>query len=294
MSELLLRHHAPDASGLVHRVTPESAGWTHVGFELWRLRPGQRVATATGEREACLVIVAGRADIAAGGQSWAGLGERGGPFEGKSPCSIYVPWHQGFAVTAVTDLELAVCWAPGGGSYPVRLVPPERSLHLENALQWLNDPTVTRCLEFNLGISRKQEGEFFDRIESPREGEFTWAILDETERHIGFISIQSLNWRHRSCSGGLLIGEPSAWGKGYAADAVRVRTRFAFDQLGLAGVFGPQHFYCDLALQHHVYAFEDGAHAAFAQLIGDPVISDYTAYHSVTSTTRVTGTGFSG
>jgi len=120
----------------------------------------------------------------------------------------------------------------------VRLVPPDRSLHLENALQWLNDPTVTRCLEFNLGISRKQEGEFFDRIESPREGEFTWAILDEADRHIGFISIQSLNWRQRSCSGGLLIGDASAWGRGYASDAVRVRTRFAFAQLGLHRING--------------------------------------------------------
>ena len=41
MSELLLRHHAPDAGGLVHHVTPASAGWTYVGFELWRLQPGQ-------------------------------------------------------------------------------------------------------------------------------------------------------------------------------------------------------------------------------------------------------------
>ena len=125
MSELLLRHHAPDASGLVHRVTPESAGWSYVGFELWRLRPGQRIAAATGEREACLVIVGGKADITAGAQSWQGLGDRNGPFEGKSPCSIYVPWHEEFAATAVTDLELAVCWSPGGGDFPVRLIPPE-------------------------------------------------------------------------------------------------------------------------------------------------------------------------
>ena len=100
MSELLLRHHAPDAAGLVHRVTPESAGWSYVGFELWRLRPGQSLAQATGEREACLVIVGGKADIAAGGQSWSALGERSGPFEGKSPSSVYVPWHEQFRVTA--------------------------------------------------------------------------------------------------------------------------------------------------------------------------------------------------
>jgi 5-deoxy-glucuronate isomerase len=125
MTGLLLRHHAPDASGLVHRVTPESAGWTYVGFELWRLRPGQAMAAATGERECCLVIVGGKADIAAGDRSWTGLGERGGPFEGKSPTSVYVPWHDRFEVTARTDLELAVCRAPGGDGYPVRLIPPE-------------------------------------------------------------------------------------------------------------------------------------------------------------------------
>ena len=85
MSELLLRNHAPDAAGLVHRVTPESAGWTYVGFELWRLRPGQSVAQATGEREACLVIVGGNADIAAGGQSWSGPRRPARPVRRQEP-----------------------------------------------------------------------------------------------------------------------------------------------------------------------------------------------------------------
>ena len=125
MSGLLLRHHAPDIGGLVHHVTPESAGWTYVGFDLWRLQPGQTVAQATGEREACLVIVGGTADVAAGGQAWQGLGGREGPFAGLSPCSVYVPWRQSFQVTATSELELAVCWAPGGGSHAVRLIAPE-------------------------------------------------------------------------------------------------------------------------------------------------------------------------
>ena len=32
MSDLLLTNHDPDPSGLIHRVTPESASWKHVGF----------------------------------------------------------------------------------------------------------------------------------------------------------------------------------------------------------------------------------------------------------------------
>jgi 5-deoxy-glucuronate isomerase len=35
--------------GCVTRVTPQSAGWTHVGFELHRLRPGESVSAETGE-----------------------------------------------------------------------------------------------------------------------------------------------------------------------------------------------------------------------------------------------------
>jgi 5-deoxy-glucuronate isomerase len=124
LTDLLLKSHAPDASGLVHRVTPESAGWTHVGFELWRLQPGQRLERPAGERETCLVLLGGRAEIAAGRQVWEDVGSRAGPFDGK-PASVYLPWHLPWAVTARGEVELAVCTAPGGGDYQARLIPPE-------------------------------------------------------------------------------------------------------------------------------------------------------------------------
>jgi len=125
MADLLLRNHAPDARGLVHRVTPESAGWGHVGFALYRLRPGQSIAAQTGDREACLVLIGGKAKLEAGGQDFGEIGDRMGPFEGKKPVSLYVPWHSHYRVAATTDLELGICSAPGGGRHEVRLIGPD-------------------------------------------------------------------------------------------------------------------------------------------------------------------------
>lgn len=120
-----MKRHEPDAQGLVHRVTPAGAGWTYVGFELYRLAPGQSVERETGDREACLVLVSGRADVTAGSRRWEGLGGRANPFADANPCSVYVPFHERWRVTAQSELELAVCTAPGGGELPVRLLPPE-------------------------------------------------------------------------------------------------------------------------------------------------------------------------
>jgi 5-deoxy-glucuronate isomerase len=124
MSRLLLKNHAPDRHGMVHRVTPESAGWGHVGVELHRLRPGQEIEAETGGREACLVLVSGRATIEAGDERFAGIGERTSPFKGE-PFSVYVPHRSGYRVRAESDLEIGVCTAPGGGDHPVRLIGPD-------------------------------------------------------------------------------------------------------------------------------------------------------------------------
>jgi [ribosomal protein S5]-alanine N-acetyltransferase len=115
----------------------------------------------------------------------------------------------------------------------VRLVPIDRALHLDNALRWLNDPAVIASLELNLGVTRRQEEAFFDRVEASSEREIVWAIQDEHDEHVGFIGLNSIHWRHRLATGGLVLGEKSAWGRGLATDAVQVRSRFVFETLGL-------------------------------------------------------------
>src|SRR5437763_1291380 len=41
MPNLLVKPSRPDQNGRIHAITPASAGWTYVGFEVYRLRDGQ-------------------------------------------------------------------------------------------------------------------------------------------------------------------------------------------------------------------------------------------------------------
>ncbi|WP_181708618.1 5-deoxy-glucuronate isomerase [Chthonobacter rhizosphaerae] len=123
MPNLLLRP-AGDA-GRVHHVTPESAGWTYVGFDLHRLRPGETASATTGDREVCLVLVSGRAAVTVGEADFGVIGERMSPFDGK-PWSVYAPAGDRWTVAAETEVTLAVCSAPGvPGARPPRLIGPD-------------------------------------------------------------------------------------------------------------------------------------------------------------------------
>ncbi|APO70703.1 KduI/IolB family isomerase domain-containing protein (plasmid) [Rhizobium gallicum] len=71
--------------GKVHAITPQSAGWRYVGFSLYRLRKGERIAETTDDREVILVMVEGKAAFTAAGQNWGVLGERMNVFEKTPP-----------------------------------------------------------------------------------------------------------------------------------------------------------------------------------------------------------------
>jgi 5-deoxy-glucuronate isomerase len=110
--------------GRVIHVTPQNAGWTYVGFDLWKLKPGGIAVGSDGDREFCLVFISGKGSVHAGTADFGVIGGRLSPFEGK-PWSVYVPAGTTWSVTAEEELTLAVCSAPGTGKLPVRIIAPD-------------------------------------------------------------------------------------------------------------------------------------------------------------------------
>lgn len=112
----------------------------------------------------------------------------------------------------------------------------------ENYVNWMNDYEITKYLE------SRWRGQTIDSIkeylkymnESPNN--FMFGIfLSSNNQHIGNIKIGSIDWIHRNGDVGLLIGERSTWGKGYATEAIRQITHIAFKSLNLnkllAGIY---------------------------------------------------------
>ena len=126
MSSLLVKPDLSPEAQQVHRITPESAGWQYVGFEVFDLTPPQRLERDGGAREQCLVLLSGRASVSVDGRSFGAIGERRTPFEGK-PFAVYAPARSRISVVPETACELAVCSAPtttSAGLEP-RLIRPE-------------------------------------------------------------------------------------------------------------------------------------------------------------------------
>lgn len=124
MSKLLVKAGAPDQDGRVAAVSPESAGWKYVGFEVYQLQAGATLTRDSEKNEVCLVLLAGKADIQVDGELFADIGGRMSVFEDMAPYAVYVPAGAHYQVTALTGLELGVCLAPGSGKYPARLITP--------------------------------------------------------------------------------------------------------------------------------------------------------------------------
>jgi RimJ/RimL family protein N-acetyltransferase len=122
----------------------------------------------------------------------------------------------------------------GWAGEKVRLVPLDRARHLDNALTWLNDPEITAwTLTGDWPITRLAEEEFFDRAMRESKEDLSFAVETLEGEHIGFSGLHRIDWRHGVAVTGTILGRRDLWGKGYGADAARVRSRHAFEVLGL-------------------------------------------------------------
>lgn len=108
----------------------------------------------------------------------------------------------------------------------------------EGYYRWLSDSEVNRYLESRFyPHSVEQLMEYVKAMQASRTDVFLAMIDKASERHIGNIKLGTISWIHRTADIGLVIGEKEFWGRGYATEAIRMLTEYAFKTLNLRKVW---------------------------------------------------------
>lgn len=103
---------------------------------------------------------------------------------------------------------------------------------------WLNDQEI---------VSHNSHGRFpmspeqlADYVKSAHQSKtsLVMAVVDrETDRHIGNISLQNINWIDRNAEIAFLLGEKEFNGKGYMFEAGKILILHGFSQLNLHRIY---------------------------------------------------------
>lgn len=108
---------------------------------------------------------------------------------------------------------------------------PETKKNAKLLIPWLKDKTVMRYVDHE-GFGYTLKDEIFDLhfVKKYDWDELHYIVLDENNRAIGATGLE-LNGFHKSGEIWILIGEKSAWGKGYGQEAIQVLGDYFFQKL---------------------------------------------------------------
>jgi diamine N-acetyltransferase len=103
--------------------------------------------------------------------------------------------------------------------------------------RWINNLGTMRTLDLPpYPITMEKEQNWYDRV-SRAEGDAQFTIYErETLRPIGNTGLHELDYRNRTASFGIIVGEPECRGKGYGTETTRLMLDYAFTALGLHNV----------------------------------------------------------
>jgi [ribosomal protein S5]-alanine N-acetyltransferase len=97
-------------------------------------------------------------------------------------------------------------------------------------VNWLNDDEVNKYLEIFEPYTKEQLKSFLEGVDKNDQLLF-WAIhLKESGKHIGNIKIDPINRYHGYGEYGIMMGDKSEWGKGYAAEASNRIIEYCFKE----------------------------------------------------------------
>ncbi len=101
--------------------------------------------------------------------------------------------------------------------------------------RWFNDFATTRALGDIFPPMTEAQLDVWYEMEVTTNDLIPFTVYERAEplTPIGTTALIGLDWRNRTAEFGIIIGDPSARGKGYGTEITRLMRGYAFDTLGL-------------------------------------------------------------
>ena len=106
--------------------------------------------------------------------------------------------------------------------------------------EWINDPEVTAGLAMYLPMSMSDEEKWFESVGSRDQHEKPMAIEIKEGKDwklIGNCGFFNTEWTHRMGELGIMIGDKTAWNKGYGTETMELLLKHGFETLNLHRIF---------------------------------------------------------
>jgi diamine N-acetyltransferase len=109
---------------------------------------------------------------------------------------------------------------------------------LDRTHKWHNDRELYRTIGAFHYVSRATDEEWLRKKQAFSTDEVNLAIcLTSSSQHIGNIYLRDIEWIDRHAKLDIFLGEPDQRSKGYGQAAIRLLTKHAFEDLGLARLY---------------------------------------------------------
>jgi diamine N-acetyltransferase len=96
---------------------------------------------------------------------------------------------------------------------------------------WFNDPEIRGLTGEVMPTNQSGMDDFFERVRTDSSRVWFVVVLKENDRVIGEAGLLRMFFPWRTTDLSLIIGDKSAWGKGYGTEAIRLLLDYAFGTL---------------------------------------------------------------
>lgn len=99
---------------------------------------------------------------------------------------------------------------------------------------WLNDPTVCRYnAHHRFPYGTEELFDYIDGLTGAHDRLVLAIVEKESGKHVGNVSLQAIDPVEKSAEFAIVIGEMSAWGRGYSKESARLMIDHGFGTLNL-------------------------------------------------------------